>query len=65
METLKEVQSAAARLYNWNILIEEYAKLGIKIDQDVKGHILSGDTEMINELLKEIYTESAAWAVRI
>lgn len=63
LDTLKEVQSAAARLYNWNILSEEFAKIGIKVDQDVKGLILSNDTEMIHELLKEIHTESAAWGV--
>ena len=32
LENLKEVSSAAARLYNWNILVEEYSKVGIKID---------------------------------
>lgn len=56
LDTLKEVTSAASRHYNWKILIEEYQKIGVNIDQDTKGLILGGDTEMIHELLKEIYT---------
>ena len=36
-------------------MVEEYNKIGVRIDQDTKGLILSGDSEMMHELLKEIY----------
>jgi len=61
LDTLKEVSSAASRLYNWNILVEEYGKVGVKIDQDTKAQILSGDTEMMHELLKEVYAVSVSY----
>jgi hypothetical protein len=32
LDTLKEVNSAAARLYNWNILVEEFKKININVD---------------------------------
>jgi hypothetical protein len=58
---MKEVNSSSARLYNWNILVEEYAKIGVRIDQDTKGLILSGDNEMMHELFKEIYQVASSW----
>jgi hypothetical protein len=65
LDTMKEVSSAASRLYNWNILVEEYLKLGVKIDQDTKGLILGGDTEMIHELLKEIYAIGVSYTSQV
>lgn len=57
LDSLKDNQQKASYLYNWKILVEEYQKVGITIDQDTKGLILGGDREMIHQLLAEIYEQ--------
>ena len=42
------------RLYNWNLVSDTFNKLNIPFDNDIKGLIIQGDKEMINEVLKDI-----------
>ena len=56
IDSLKEIFSPAAKIYNWNILSLIFQKLNINVDPDEKSLIVSGDLEMIHELLKEIYS---------
>lgn len=53
--TLKEGNTSTIRLYNWNILTNLFQAIGITIDPEVKNLIVSGDPEIINECLKDIY----------
>lgn len=55
LENLKESNTAASRLYNWNILYENLKKIGVNLDQDIKALLVSGDIQIINELMKDVY----------
>jgi len=52
---LKDGNTQTIRHYNWNILTNLYQEIGITIDKDIKNLIVSGDLEIINEFLKDIY----------
>lgn len=54
--SLKEGNTSTIRHYNWNILANLFQIIGIKLDQDIKNLIISGDSEIINECLKDIYS---------
>ena len=32
-----------------------FSRIGFFLDQDIKGLLVSGDAEMVNEVLKDIY----------
>jgi len=51
---LKQVNSTAARLYNWNIIIKALDFLGLEIDSDTKALIVAGDTSIIFNLISDI-----------
>jgi hypothetical protein len=51
---LKETSTPPAKLSNWNIIIKELEKAGIEIDADYKRLIISGDPDIITDLLKQI-----------
>lgn len=53
--TLKEGNTAIIRQYNWNLLANLFQNIGIQIDSDIKNLIINGDSEIINECLKDIY----------
>ena len=55
LDSLKELYTPAARIYNWNILTEAFKKFNVIIEPDVKSLIISGDREMLLELLKELF----------
>jgi CH-like domain in sperm protein len=55
LDNLKEQSTPAARLYNWNVLYENMKHLGFALDPDLKSLLVSGDVQIINEFLKEIY----------
>ena len=52
---LKDADSSAAKLYNWNIIADSLLKINFKLDNDIKSLIVSGDTDMISELLKDLF----------
>ena len=53
--SLKDGNTQTIRLYNWNTLTNLFHMIGIEIDPDIKNLIVSGDVEIINEYLKDIY----------
>ena len=55
INSLKEVKSAATKLYNWKILTTALDMLGIKIDADTRSLIVAGDRDMVVEILTQIY----------
>lgn len=55
LDTLKDTNSPASRIFNWNILIDCFKKLNIKVEQEIKSLIVGGDNGVIIEILKEVY----------
>ena len=51
----KDLSTPAIKLYNWNLVSEAMMRVGIPLDNDIKGLIVNGDTEMLVEALKDIY----------
>ena len=43
LDNLKELNSPAAKIYNWNILTQVFRKFNVTVDPDVKSLIVSGD----------------------
>lgn len=43
----------AARVYNWNIIQQSMNSINIPLDPEIKSLVISGDSDMINEFLKE------------
>jgi hypothetical protein len=52
---LRQAATPSIRLHNWNILIKEIMKLGIKVNADMKSLLVAGDYGIINDYLKQIY----------
>ncbi|CAG9325131.1 unnamed protein product [Blepharisma stoltei] len=55
INSLKDTSSAAAKLYNWNVLIRALETVGVTIDSDMKALIVAGDRAMVTEVLKSLY----------
>eukprot|EP00831_Metopus_contortus_P046539 TRINITY_DN37390_c0_g1_i1.p1 TRINITY_DN37390_c0_g1~~TRINITY_DN37390_c0_g1_i1.p1 ORF type:complete len:176 (-),score=39.37 TRINITY_DN37390_c0_g1_i1:63-590(-) len=55
LSQVKDSASPTIRLQNWNIIREALSGLGIPISDEEKSLIISGDQQMIVELLKTIY----------
>lgn len=55
IDGLKTATKESSKLYNWNVVCDTLKKLQIDIDQDVKNLVVAGDTDMINDLLRELY----------
>lgn len=55
LNSLKEVKSPAAKLYNWKVLTKALELLGIQIDPDSRSLIIAGDRDMVVEVLKKMY----------
>lgn len=54
VNTLKNISTPSAKLYNWNILTSAFELFGIEIDSDTKSLIVAGDRDMLIEVLKMI-----------
>lgn len=54
LSQIKAGNTPATKLFNWNLILKEAAKLGIEVDSDSKGLIIAGDLDMINELLIKV-----------
>ena len=52
---MKNQHTPGVKLYNWNILQDAFKKMNLPLDNDIKNLIVQGDTEMINELLKDVH----------
>lgn len=57
-DTLYSTASPSSKLYNWNLVCENLKKIDLTIEKDVKDLIVAGDTDMINEVLRDIYEKS-------
>jgi hypothetical protein len=55
LNTLKEVKSPAAKLYNWKILSTALATIGVTVDPDSRSLIVAGDRQIVIEVLKQIH----------
>ncbi|OMJ93856.1 hypothetical protein SteCoe_3045 [Stentor coeruleus] len=55
LNSLKEVKSPAAKLYNWKVLTKALELLGIQIDPDSRSLIIAGDRDMVVEVLEKMY----------
>ena len=55
INSLKDISSAAGKLYNWNLLIKSLDLLQIIIDSDMKALIIAGDRQVISEILLALY----------
>ena len=44
----------AAKLYNWNLIIDALKTFEINVEEDVKNLIIGGDLQFIVELLEQI-----------
>jgi hypothetical protein len=51
---MKNQQTPGVKLFNWNILQDAFQKINLPLDNDIKNLIVQGDTEMMNELLKDM-----------
>lgn len=52
---LKEGNTQTIRLQNWNLISPVYQDLGVPIEKEIKELIVSGDLQIINEFLKDVY----------
>jgi hypothetical protein len=48
LDKLKDSNTPATRLYNWNIIAEAMKRLNFRLDNDIKSLIVGGDIDMIN-----------------
>ena len=55
LQSLKDQNTSASRLYNWNILYEILKKMGVNLDPEIKSLLVKGDLPMLNEFLKDVY----------
>jgi hypothetical protein len=47
LDNLKELNSPAAKIYNWNLLTQAFRKFNVTVDSDAKSLIVVGDQETI------------------
>lgn len=52
---MKEHQTPAIRLINWNLLSDTLKKMDMPIDAETKNSILAGDAQPVSELVKGVY----------
>ena len=62
---MKSNNLPSARLYNWNVISETMKKLGINMDPDIKSQIVQGDSDMLNEYLKDLYDSISSMIEKI
>jgi hypothetical protein len=55
LNSLKQVKSPAAKLYNWKILSSVLQSMGIVVDPDSRSLIVAGDRQIVIEVLKQIF----------
>lgn len=54
INSLKDANSTAAKLYNWNTLIKVLETIEVPVDSDMKALIIAGDRAIVAEILKAI-----------
>ncbi|KAL4446642.1 hypothetical protein ABPG74_005580 [Tetrahymena malaccensis] len=61
LDSLKEMNSPAARLYNWNVLQECFRRLQINLETETKSLIIAGDQDQLSDFIKDIITNVAVY----
>ncbi|KAL4496244.1 hypothetical protein ABPG72_012981 [Tetrahymena utriculariae] len=61
LDSLKEINSPAARLYNWNILQECFRRLQINLETETKSLIIAGDQDQLSDFIKDIIANVAIY----
>ena len=41
-------------MFNWNIASDLLLRIGFPLDSDIKALLVQGDTEMVNEVLRDL-----------
>lgn len=52
---LKNQHNPASRVFNWGIITNCLKQLGFRLDAEIKSLIVSGDIELISDMLKDLY----------
>ena len=55
LDTIKELHTPVARLYNWNVLIPILATMGVDVDADMKVLIVAGDLDIVADVLEQLH----------
>ena len=55
LDTIKELHTPVARLYNWNVLIPILHAMGVDIDADMKVLIVAGDLDIVADVLEQLH----------
>lgn len=55
INSLKDLKSPAAKLYNWKILVSALNLININLDPDTRALIVAGDRDMVANLLAELF----------
>lgn len=54
LDTLKDMHTPVAKLYNWNLLLPILRKRGLDVDQDMKVLIVAGDVDIVADVLAQL-----------
>ena len=60
LDTLKELHTPVARLYNWNVLIPMLHAMGVEVDADMKVLIVAGDLDIVADVLEQLHGAGSA-----
>ena len=55
---LKDGRSPSIRLGNWNYIAKTIRSIGVEIDADTKALIVAGDSDVVLDILMQIYQAS-------
>ena len=55
LDTIKELHTPVARLYNWNVLIPILQSMGVDVDADMKVLIVAGDLDIVADVLEQLH----------
>ena len=55
LDTIKELHTPVARLYNWNVLIPILHAMGVDVDADMKVLIVAGDLDIVADVLEQLH----------
>eukprot|EP00741_Cyanophora_paradoxa_P009708 tig00001604_g9405.t1 len=55
LDTLKDVDTPVAKLYNWNALAPVLRAAGVQLDNDLKALIVAGDNDMLVDVMEQLF----------
>ena len=60
LDTLKELHTPVAKLYNWNVLLPVLTSRGVQVDSDMKVLIVAGDVDIVADVLNQLHGARAS-----